>query len=388
MHSIAMICSCSCCGRWNWDVRNSLCVQCYDGGIKNRVSTSTATLPQGSGMNTWSEAVRVNNEEGGMIPCPSSSLGGEGRVDKGTRGPLYSFDDLPEGFPIRMGPEVDLFKPFHINSSGILFQYSDGTPHTLLPIGRGYCLGKADKDRNQHGRNLRHQGMGHSKDKTMQMQIHESDYDYKYDKIAPSKTRELDKVIINEEEIKIEDENNDAKFAAFLEKELVYSARDEVRNHYMQVDPVHIEQRDEHTVLEAYYFNGILDFILESPLIIHYPKPNSYRQRIKSILGKKLQQLQIKVEPKEEKEANETSKAPAETVLLDRIGNNLPLSKWNKSRASASFARRLLILIRSHLPKKGLDKYFAEVLKCLWWHGRRLEYHPTGMLPEYIGDTL
>ena len=32
--------------------------------IKSRVPTSTATLPQGSGMNTWSEAVIVNNEEG------------------------------------------------------------------------------------------------------------------------------------------------------------------------------------------------------------------------------------------------------------------------------------------------------------------------------------
>ena len=169
-----------------------------------------------------------------------------------------------------------------------------------------------------------------------------------------SKTRELDKVIVNEAEIKIEDENNDAKFVAFLEKELAYSARDEVRNHYMQVDPVHIEQRDEQTALEAYYFNGMLNFMLESPLIIHYPKPNSYRQRIKSILGKRLQQLQIKVEPKEENEANETSQAPAETVLSDRIGNNLSLSKWNKSRASVSFARWLLILIRSHLRKKGL----------------------------------
>ena len=162
-------------------------------------------------MNTWSEAVRVNNnnEEGEMIPCPSSSPGEEGRVDKVTRGPLYSFDDLPEGFPIRMGPEVDLFKPFHIDSSGMIFQHSDGTPRTLL--GRGDCLGKADKGRKQQGRkkngkqqgnqpiaplpnwagvnpigrgtarDLRHQGMGHSKDKPMQMQMHESDYDYDYD---------------------------------------------------------------------------------------------------------------------------------------------------------------------------------------------------------------
>ena len=95
-------------------------------------------------------------------------------------------------------------------------------------------------------------------------------------------------MIENEEEIKIEDENSDAEFAAFLEKELTYSARDEVRDHYMKVNPVYIEQIAEQTALEAYYFNGMLNFMLESPLIVHYPKPNSYRQRIKSILGKRL----------------------------------------------------------------------------------------------------
>ena len=208
---------------------------------------------------------------------------------------------------------------------------------SVNPIGRGTA------------RDLRHQGMGHSADKPMQM--HESDRN----EAALRELRELEQVIGNEEEIKMKDENNDAGSEVYLEEEEVaYSARDEVRYHYMLEDLVHIEQRDEQIATEAYYFNEMLDFMLEAPLIIHHSKPKSYRQRTKSILGKRLEQLRIKVEPKEEKEATEKIKAPAETVLSDRIGNNLPLSKWNKSRASASFARRLLILIRSHLRKKGL----------------------------------
>ena len=206
------------------------------------------------------------------------------------------------------------------------------------PIGRGTT------------RDLRHQGMGHSEDS--EMKTHEADHDY--DETALNKTKESDRE--KEEEIKIEDENNDAEFEAFLKKELAYSASDEVRDHYMKMDPVHIKQTTEQAALETYYLNEMMDFMFDSPPIIHYPKPNSYRQRIKSTLGKRLQQLRITVEPKEEKEANGKSQAPAEIVLLlDRIGNNLPLSKWNKSRASASFARRLLILIRSHLRKKGLE---------------------------------
>ena len=136
--------------------------------IKSRLPTSTATLPQ-SGRNTWSEAVMIKDEECGIIPCPSSPPGKEGRVDDnqntgststtkdhgfniGTRGPLYSFDDLPEGFPIRMGPEVDLFKPFHIDSSGMIFQHSSETPCIFPPMVRGDSLGNADKGRKQQGR--------------------------------------------------------------------------------------------------------------------------------------------------------------------------------------------------------------------------------------------
>ena len=379
--------------------------------------------------------MRVNNKEGEMIPCPSSPTGEEGRVDEGTRGLLYSFDDLPEGFPIRMGPEVDLFKPFHIDSSGMIFQHSDGTP-TLLPMGRGDSLGKADKGRKQQGRkkngkqqgnqpiaplsnwagvnpigrgtsrDLRLQGMGHSKDKPTQMQMHEFDYDY--DKPVPSKTKELDKVIENEEEIKIADENNDAKFAAFLEKELAYSARDEVRNHYMQVDPVHIEQPDTQSEMviekakitkslgregersrhqdeentekekklklrqetrqdetggepyEKQFMEDLTllhwDLMIDEMLIVLVhtpPKPNQYYRWRKStsILGSRLKQLRIKGESMETSEELTLSD---EGVHVNERESSLPASKHNKSRMSASIARRLLNLIRSHFRKKGL----------------------------------
>ena len=201
--------------------------------IKNRVPTSTAILPQGSGMNAWREVVKIRNEEGETIPCPSSPSGEVRRADnnpntnptlttkgqslnEGTRGPLYSFDDLPEGFPIRMGPEVDLFQPFHIYSDGMIFQHSDGTSSTLPPMGRGDSLGNSDEGRKQDGRkmknekqqgnqpivplsnwagvnpiergttrDLRHQGMGHSED--TEMKTHDADHDY--DETALNKTR-------------------------------------------------------------------------------------------------------------------------------------------------------------------------------------------------------
>ena len=353
-------------------------------------------------------------------------------------------------------------------------------------MGRGDSLGKADKGRKQQGRkkngkqqgnqpiaplsnwagvnpigrgtsrDLRLQGMGHSKDKPTQMQMHEFDYDY--DKPAPSKTKELDKVIENEEEIKIADENNDAKFAAFLEKELAYSARDEVRNHYMQVDPVHIEQPDtqsemviekakitksigregersghqdeaithppiQHKHCDRLDDNGQGDTqsemviekakitkslgregersrhqdeentekekkpklrqetrqdetggepyekqFMEDLTLLHWdlmldemlivlvhtpPKPNQYYRWRKStsILGSRLKQLRIKGESMETSEELTLS---AEGVCVNERESSLPASKHNKSRMSASIARRLLNLIRSHFRKKGL----------------------------------
>ncbi len=73
------------------------------------------------------------------------------------------------------------------------------------------------------------------------------------------------------------------------------------------------------------------------------------RERKQSTIEYRMQQLRIKVEPKE---ANEEHTSSVERVHLDTVGKSI--SKWNKSRASASFARRLLAAIRSHLRKKGV----------------------------------
>ena len=194
------------------------------------------------------------------------------------------------------------------------------------PIGRGTA------------RDLRHQGMRHRGNKPATM------CEAGCDKAAPGESRELEKENGNEEASSMEEDvHNDAAFEAYLEEqewqELARRTnRDEVRRHYMR---------------EEASFNEMLDFMFHAPPTTCYPKTNTYWQRPKSILEKRLQQLRITVEPREEKEAKE-SQALAVSVPSDRIGNNLLLSKWNKSRASASFARRLLILIRSHLRKKGL----------------------------------
>ena len=45
-------------------------------------------------------------------------------------GGFYTYDDLPEGFPIRMGPGVDLFKPLQIDGSGMIVQHGGRMPKT------------------------------------------------------------------------------------------------------------------------------------------------------------------------------------------------------------------------------------------------------------------
>ena len=71
-----------------------------------------------------------------------------------------------------------------------------------------------------------------------------------------------------------EDVHNDAAFEAYLEQELTRKTnRDEVRRHYMR---------------EEASFNEMLDFMLDAPLTTCYLKPNTYWQRPKSILEKRL----------------------------------------------------------------------------------------------------
>ena len=102
-----------------------------------------------------------------------------------------------------------------------------------------------------------------------------------------------------------------------------------------------INEFDHKIALEAY-----VNEICSKP----YPP---YRQRVKGALRVRLEQLCIKAELKE---AKDKQQEPGERVNEGKRGNNLPMSKCNKSRVSASIAsaRRLMILIRSHLWKKGL----------------------------------
>ena len=91
--------------------------------------------------------------------------------------------------------------------------------------------------------------------------------------------------------------------------------------------------------------------VLEIEGVITRPRP-TYRQRAKGTLENRLKQLHITAEPPE---VNEELR-PRETLEMDNTGENptATVSKNNKSRVGAALARRLLILIRSHLRKKGL----------------------------------
>ena len=78
----------------------------------------------------------------------------------------------------------------------------------------------------------------------------------------------------------------------------------------------------------------------------------SHRKRVKgTLLGIRLEQLRIKVQPKD---TREEPKIIIERVHMSKRGNNPTVSKHNNSRVGAALARRLRLLIRSHLQKKGL----------------------------------
>lgn len=157
-------------------------------------------------------------------------------------------------------------------------------------------------------------------------------------------------------------ELDDDGFEQYCEETLHYEViRDEIRKFHMHEGDKCIGEgeqsdKDEH-LAGVVYLSWMLDSMLELPSDADdsHSKPHTpYQQRVKSTLQSRLDQLRIKVEPEQQAKNDPNTATPMEKEHIDKREHNLPVSKCNQSRVGASFAKRLLILIRSHLRKKGL----------------------------------
>jgi len=155
-----------------------------------------------------------------------------------------------------------------------------------------------------------------------------------------------------------EDTQWNDKYAAWLEEELEEALPKE--DEEMQWADREAAWLEEELALEAYinakqfehYLNNLMSDMMEDSPFHTRPRP-TYRQRVKGTLRVRLQQLRIKVEPGKKME-DPTTPSPEAREHDKNTRTKLPVSKCNKSRVGASFAKRLLSLIRSHLRKKGL----------------------------------
>ena len=94
--------------------------------IKSLASTAKETLPHPQ----WCHGRYTNND--------SSNTRARDQGFSPEEGKLYTYDNLPEGFPIKMGPGVNLSEPFQIDSSGNIFQCNVGMPRPGAPTEHGH----------------------------------------------------------------------------------------------------------------------------------------------------------------------------------------------------------------------------------------------------------